>query len=207
MKYAIKKWLLSKPLVYCYPTFKRSETSDRVSANNVEMNPSSFLKLVESDQLFQLREITNEIVLPIIIILGIVLNTVGLVTVVSAKRRNDNSTYIYSLCLGSANLTAMILYIPFVLENVMREKCLPWGFVWYQAHMQLPLLNICLTFAVHILVWMSLERYVSVFQPTSFHRIHRKSIAKIGIVISVGVATLSQGPLAIYEKIIWYNAY
>jgi len=167
------------------------------------MFPSDFLKAEEeSDQLKNLRQITNKIVLPTIIILGIVLNLFGLASFAVAKRRKDNATYIYAFCLGTSNLIAMFLYIPFVLQNtVEEEKCLSWANVWYQAHLQLPLLNTCLTFSIHILVWMSLERYISVYQPTSFHRIHRRCIAKLGISVSMGIAIISQGPLAILSAV------
>jgi len=178
---------------------------ERASGNDLKMDPSSFITiLVESDQLLKLRQITNEVVLPIIIIIGIVLNTVGLICFAKAKRRNDDVTYIYALCLGTSSLASMFLYIPFVLQNATEIECLSWLGAWYQAHLQLPLVNTCLTLSVHILVWMSLERYVSVFQPTSFHRIHRKSIAKAGVLVSLAIAIITQGPLAMYQKIVWY---
>jgi len=156
----------------------------------------------ESSELTQLHLITYEIVVPVIICVGLLLNTAGLASFTSSEVNRDNATYVYALYLGSSNVAVMLFSIPFVIHKADMGGCRSWLGAFYEAHLELPLINTFVALSIHILVWMSVGRYLSVYQPTSFQRFQRKNVARAVMSTSVLVAVLTQGPLSVMKKMV-----
>ena len=159
---------------------------------------------VEPPDAVLLRQAAYGVALPAITATGLTLNSLVLIVLLSRRSTSINSValhYLFSLILS--NLILMILSVPWLLDRARdpAKQCPPHSYAFYHAHFELPLLNICATFSLYVLVCMSFERYLSVCRPALFRRFHRPSTARLVLASSALCALALQAPLGVGEGV------
>lgn len=148
------------------------------------MNNSSCSSVDEPPDVAGLRHLTYAIIMPVILAFGMLFNTFSLV---AAARSNLNSialSYLFAIILS--NLSLMILAVPWLMHRVSQsDQCYSHATAFYHANIEPILLNWLATFSTYVLLCMSIERFVSVIQPSLFHRIHVLSRAVLALATSL----------------------
>lgn len=93
--------------------------------------------------------------------------------------------YVYLLGLAVSNLCVLIMAIPALMDltgNI--DINVPQSTAFYLAHLEIPLLNSFMASSVYIIICMTVNRYISIYKPTHFQRIHTFKNAYIGLLFS-----------------------
>merc|ERR1719391_808555 len=86
--------------------------------------------------------------------------------------------YVYLLWLTVSNLCALITAIPAFYDG---SYGLEGGYItaFYQAHMELPLTNLFLVNSVYIIICITVNRYIAIYEPFKFQKIHTLKNARL----------------------------
>ncbi|KAL7069671.1 hypothetical protein ACQ4LE_011127 [Meloidogyne hapla] len=138
-------------------------------------------------------------IMPTICVLGIIGNSMNVVTLASPRLRAVS--YMYLRALAVSDLLCMLFVLAFACCEVLKESGVPierhplYGF--YQAHVMLSFINWALATGVYIVVALSLERYVSVVFPLHFRMWNSPKRAMKAIIIAYTVPALFYIPYGI----------
>jgi hypothetical protein len=93
--------------------------------------------------------------------------------------------YVYLLGLAVSNLCVLLTAVP-ALYDIAKGlgDSGDYTMAFYQAHLELPLINAFMASSVYIIICMTVNRYISIYRPTHFQRIHTHKNAKISIAAS-----------------------
>jgi len=93
--------------------------------------------------------------------------------------------YVYLLGLAVSNLCVLVTALPalFDIAKGLGDSG-DYTMAFYQAHLELPLINAFMASSVYIIICMTVNRYISIYRPTHFQRIHTHKNAKISIAAS-----------------------
>merc|ERR1719361_2591785 len=72
---------------------------------------------------------------------------------------------------------------------------------FYQAHLMVPLINSFMAASVYIIIGMTVNRYISIYKPTHFQRIHTFKNAYLAIAASFLFGGLLHVPLAFQDEV------
>ena len=73
---------------------------------------------------------------------------------------------------------------------------------FFQAHLKLPLINSFMASSVYIIIFMTINRYISIYKPTDFQRLHTAQNAKIHISLSFLAGIFLHIPLCFQNKVV-----
>merc|ERR1719361_2557383 len=73
---------------------------------------------------------------------------------------------------------------------------------FYLAHLMVPLINSFMASSVYIIICMTVNRYISIYKPTQFQRIHTFKNASIHITLSFVAGILLHIPLCFQNKVV-----
>ena len=71
-----------------------------------------------------------------------------------------------------------------------------------QAHLEMPLINSFMASSVYIIIFMTVNRYISIYKPTDFQRIHTLKNAWLCISLSFLCGVLLHIPLCFQNKVV-----
>ncbi len=92
--------------------------------------------------------------------------------------------YVYLLGLAVSNLAVLVIAVPAVL-SLTAPSCTPnYATAYFYAHLMMPLLNGFMAWSVYIIICMTVNRYISIYMPTYFQRIHTFKNAYVAIFCS-----------------------
>ena len=122
------------------------------------------------------------IVAYIIVSVGIVGNLLNLV--VLTRPNLKGVMYVYLLALAVSNLCVLISAIPALFDISEGFTGGDYTTAFYQAHLELPLINSFMASSVYIIIFMTVNRYISIYKPTDFQRLHTLKNARKPISLS-----------------------
>ncbi|XP_057378738.1 uncharacterized protein LOC130700774 [Daphnia carinata] len=158
------------------------------------MNNSSCSSVDEPPDVTALRHLTYAIIMPVILAFGMLFNTFSLVAAARSKLNSIALSYLFAIILS--NLTLMILAVPWIMHRASEsDQCYSHTTAFYHANIEPILLNWLATFSTYVLLCMSIERFVSVVQPSLFHRIHVLSRAILALVTSLCLCLIIHLPM------------
>ena len=129
-----------------------------------------------------------------IVALGIVGNVLNLIVLTRPKLKGV--MYVYLLGLAVSNLCVLIIAIP-ALIYLTSPECTPsYAQAHFNAHWMIPLLNSFMAWSVYIIICMTVNRYISIYMPTYFQRIHTFKNAYVAIFFSFLGGVLLHVPLS-----------
>lgn len=136
-----------------------------------------------SDTVETINYVAYNIIAFIIVSVGIVGNILNLV--VLSRPKLKGVMYVYLLGLALSNLCVLITAIPALVDiagNMDSRHSRATTF--FQAHLEIPLLNSFMAASVYIIICMTVNRYISIYKPTHFQRFHTFKNAYIAIFFS-----------------------
>ena len=113
--------------------------------------------------------------------------------------------YMYLLGLAMSNLCVLISAIPALYDISEGLDSNSYAISFYQAHLKLPLINSFMASSVYIIIFMTINRYISIYKPTDFQRLHTAQNAKIHITLSFLAGITLHIPLCFQNKVVIEN--
>ena len=111
----------------------------------------------------------------------------------------------YLLGLAMSNLCVLITAIPALHDISVGLDSTSYYTAFYQAHLKLPLINSFMASSVYIIIFMTINRYISIYKPTDFQRLHTAQNAKIHITLSFLAGITLHIPLCFQNKVVIEN--
>jgi len=118
----------------------------------------------------QIKFVAYSVVAYIIVGVGLVGNLLNLV--VLTRPNLKGVMYVYLLGLAVSNLCVLLSAVPALFDISVGLEDGYYSTAFYQAHMKLPLINSFMASSVYIIICMTVNRYISIYKPTQFQRIH-----------------------------------
>ena len=134
------------------------------------------------------------IVANIIVTIGIIGNILNLIVLTRPKLKGV--MYVYLLGLAVSNLMVLIIAVPALMDVAGTIHSRSYTTAYFQAHLELPLLNSVMASSIYIIICMTVNRYISIYKPTHFQRIHTFKNAYIAILFSFIGGCVLHVPLA-----------
>ena len=110
--------------------------------------------------------------------------------------------YMYLLGLAMSNLCVLVTAIPALHDISDGLNSNNYATAFYQAHLKLPLINSFMASSVYIIIFMTINRYISIYKPTDFQRLHTAQNAKIHISLSFLAGIFLHIPLCFQNKVV-----
>lgn len=140
------------------------------------------------------------IIANIIVGVGIIGNILNLIVLTRPKLKGV--MYVYLLGLAVSNLCVLIIAIPALMDIAGNINSQNFITAFFQAHMEIPLLNSFMASSVYIIICMTVNRYISIYKPTHFQRIHTFKNAYLAIFFSFLGGVVLHIPLAFEHKVL-----
>jgi 7 transmembrane receptor (rhodopsin family) len=131
----------------------------------------------------QIKFVAYSVIANIVVAVGIVGNILNLV--VLTRPNLKGVMYVYLLGLAVSNLCVLLTAVPalYDIAKGLGDRG-DYTTAFYQAHLELPLINAFMASSVYIIICMTVNRYISIYRPTHFQRIHTHKNAKLSIAAS-----------------------
>jgi hypothetical protein len=153
----------------------------------------------------QIKFIAYSVIAYIIVGVGIVGNLLNLV--VLTRPNLKGVMYVYLLGLAVSNLCVLLSAVPALFDiaggGLAGAGAYPTAF--YQAHLELPLINSFMASSVYIIICMTVNRYISIYRPTHFQRVHTHKNARISIAASFLGGIVLHVPLCFQNRVDAYD--
>jgi hypothetical protein len=153
----------------------------------------------------QIKFVAYSVIAYIIVGVGIVGNLLNLV--VLTRPNLKGVMYVYLLGLAVSNLCVLLSAVPALFDiaggGLAGAGAYPTAF--YQAHLELPLINAFMASSVYIIICMTVNRYISIYRPTQFQRVHTHKNARISIAASFLGGIVLHIPLCFQNRVDPYD--
>jgi hypothetical protein len=148
----------------------------------------------------QIKFVAYSVIAYLIVGIGMLGNLLSLV--VLTRPNLKGVMYVYLLGLAVSNLCVLITAVP-ALFNMSAEGFASENYstAFYQAHLELRVINSFMASSVYIIICMTVNRYISIYRPTHFQRIHTFKNASIHISLSFMSGILLHIPLCFQNKV------
>ena len=110
--------------------------------------------------------------------------------------------YVYLLGLAVSNLCVLVTAVPALFDISEGFEDGSYTTAFYQAHLMVPMINSFMASSVYIIICMTVNRYISIYQPSQFQRIHTHKNARISIVCSFTGGVLLHVPLCFQNTVV-----
>ena len=163
-------------------------------------NATALLPAPDSAAVQQIKFVAYSLVAYLVVGVGMVGNLLSLV--VLTRPNLKGVMYVYLLGLAVSNLCVLITAIPALYDISEGFSSHNYATAFYQAHLKLPLINSCMASSVYIIIFMTINRYISIYRPTHFQRLHTAKNARIHISLSFLAGTLLHVPLCFQSSVV-----
>ena len=143
-----------------------------------------------------------KIVAMVIVAIGIMGNILNLIVLTRPKLKGV--MYVYLVGLAISNLSVLITAIPALMAIAKSPEPMysnSYVLSFFFAHLEIPLLNAFMAASVYIIIGMTVNRYISIYKPTHFQRIHTFKNAYLAIAASFLFGSLLHVPLAFQNNV------
>ena len=109
--------------------------------------------------------------------------------------------YVYLLGLAVSNLLVMISAVPALVDISEGLGGGEFSTAFFTAHLMFPLINSFMASSVYIIICMTVNRYISIYKPTDFQRLHTLKNARVSISLSFFFGIIFHIPLCFQNKV------
>ena len=109
--------------------------------------------------------------------------------------------YVYLLGLAVSNLCVMISAVPALVDISEGLGGGEFLTAFFTAHLMFPLINSFMASSVYIIICMTVNRYISIYKPTDFQRLHTLKNARVSISLSFFFGIIFHIPLCFQNKV------
>ncbi|XP_068241770.1 probable G-protein coupled receptor AH9.1 isoform X2 [Palaemon carinicauda] len=159
------------------------------------------------EQVELLNIIVYQHVLPALIALAVLTNLLNVFMLWKVrmkqrqqKRTDMETTYKYLMWLAITDLLASISLIPSLIH--VDRTALPYGWAFYYAHFEIPLMNALTSASVYIVVGLSIDRFIAVCFPRRYRSVNAPRLAVVRITLSLVVPLLIYVPHSFYQRVV-----
>ena len=158
--------------------------SNIISTSSTSMPSLLFTTTFEQTEetVEQIKYVAYSIVAYIVVGVGMVGNLLSLL--VLTRPNLKGVMYLYLIGLAVSNLCVLINAVPALFDISQGFSGGSYATAFYQAHLKLPLINSFMASSVYIIICMTINRYISIYRPTQFQRLHTSKNAQIHISLS-----------------------
>jgi len=146
-----------------------------------------------------IKWIAYSLVAYLIVCVGIMGNLLSLV--VLTRPNLKGVMYVYLLGLAVSNLCVLITALPALYDISSGLGGGHYTTAFFQAHLKLPLINSFMASSVYIIIFMTVNRYISIYKPTDFQRLHTLKNARLSISLSFFFGIIFHIPLCFQNKV------
>jgi len=146
-----------------------------------------------------IKWIAYSLVAYLIVCVGIMGNLLSLV--VLTRPNLKGVMYVYLLGLAVSNLCVLLTAVPALYDISSGLGGGHYTTAFFQAHLKLPLINSFMASSVYIIIFMTVNRYISIYKPTDFQRLHTLKNARLSISLSFFFGIIFHIPLCFQNKV------
>jgi len=147
-----------------------------------------------------IKWVAYSVVAYVIVGVGILGNLASLV--VLTRPNLKGVMYVYLLGLAVSNLCVLISALPALFDMSSGLGGGHYTTAFFQAHLMLPLINSFMASSVYIIICMTVNRYISIYKPTDFQRLHTQKNARASISLSFFFGIIFHIPLCFQNKVV-----
>ena len=165
------------------------------------MNNSSNLESLENAlAVGTIKWVAYSVVAYVVVGVGMVGNLLSLV--VLPRPNLKGVMYVYLLGLAVSNLCVLITAVPALFDISSGLGGGHYATAFFQAHLMLPLINSFMASSVYIIIFMTVNRYISIYKPTDFQRLHTLKNARLSISLSFLCGISFHVPLCFQNQVV-----
>ena len=146
-----------------------------------------------------IKWVAYSLVAYLIVGVGIMGNLLSLV--VLTRPNLKGVMYVYLLGLAVSNLCVLITAVPALFDISAGIGGGHYTTAFFQAHLKLPLINSFMASSVYIIIFMTVNRYISIYKPTDFQRLHTLKNARLSISLSFFFRIIFHIPLCFQNQV------
>lgn len=146
-----------------------------------------------------IKWVAYSLVAYLIVGVGIMGNLLSLV--VLTRPNLKGVMYVYLLGLAVSNLCVLITAVPALFDISAGIGGGHYTTAFFQAHLKLPLINSFMASSVYIIIFMTVNRYISIYKPTDFQRLHTLKNARLSISLSFFFGIIFHIPLCFQNQV------
>ena len=146
-----------------------------------------------------IKWIAYSVIAYVIVGVGILGNLASLV--VLTRPNLKGVMYVYLLGLAVSNLCVMITAVPALFDISHGLGGGHYTTAFFTAHLMFPLINSFMASSVYIIICMTVNRYISIYKPTDFQRLHTLKNARVSISLSFFFGIVFHIPLCFQNKV------
>ena len=146
-----------------------------------------------------IKWVAYSVVAYLIVGVGIMGNLLSLV--VLTRPNLKGVMYVYLLGLAVSNLCVLITAVPALFDISAGLGGGHYTTAFFQAHLKLPLINSFMASSVYIIIFMTVNRYISIYKPTDFQRLHTLKNARKSISLSFFSGIVFHIPLCFQNQV------
>ena len=158
-----------------------------------------------SNTLGTIKVVAYSVIANFIVGVGLIGNLLNLV--VLTRPNLKGVMYVYLLGLAVSNLCVLLSALPGLYDISVGLEDGYYCTAFYQAHLKLPIINTFMASSVYIIICMTVNRYISIYKPTQFQRIHTHKNARISIFSSFFGGLLLNIPLCFQQEVVCKEDY
>lgn len=191
-------------------TLERACFPEPVETYAGRTNGSDEMEAVEEaseEQVALLNTIVYQNVIPVLIALAVSTNLLNIFMLWKVrkkqrqhKRTDMETTYKYLMWLAVTDLLASSSLVPALIH--VDRRVLPYGWAFYYAHLEIPLMNALTSASVYIVVGLSVDRFVAVCFPRRYRNVNAPRLAVVRITLSLVVPLFIYMPHCFYQRVV-----
>ncbi|XP_045605329.1 probable G-protein coupled receptor AH9.1 [Procambarus clarkii] len=156
-------------------------------------------------QLALVEDVAYRYIMPAFISVSVLTNLMNVVMLGRARRQHQQrqaqaTTFFYLMWLALTEMLASLALVP-ALAHLDRSH-LSYGWAFYYAHFETPVLNALTSASVYIVVGLSVDRYIAVCHPRRYQDVSAPRLAVSRITLSLLVPALLYIPHGFYQKVV-----
>ena len=155
----------------------------------------------ESGEVSRVRFLAHSLVALPVVVVGLVGNLLSLVVLKNMK----GVMYVYLRWLAVSNLCVLLAAVPALAYISTGSTSGPYSLVFYQAYVQIPLINTFMASSVYIIICMTINRFCSIWKPTLFKEFYTTRNALLSVTCCFVFGMIFHIPLSFQNKVVPVN--
>nr|XP_045594725.1 probable G-protein coupled receptor AH9.1 [Procambarus clarkii]XP_045594726.1 probable G-protein coupled receptor AH9.1 [Procambarus clarkii] len=136
----------------------------------------------KEDDMSWVQIVSYEVLLPILLLLGLVINGFGIFLLTRRKLRTKPSNPYYLLLLSSDVVILVVSVSTVITLNGCR--LFSYSVAIYFAHFFFTLFYILQTFTLYIILWISYDRFLALWNFKRFHDVQNRRVFRIRVIVT-----------------------
>ncbi|XP_069955307.1 probable G-protein coupled receptor B0563.6 [Cherax quadricarinatus] len=172
-----------------FPNFTRV-VSGSIDLGNITgaLDYSSLRIGIVSDDVTLIQRVSYEVLLPIMIVLGLVVNIFGIFLLTRRKLRSRPANSYY-LMLISCDLLILVISIPTAI-TVNGCRLFSYSVAVYFAHIFFTFFYIIQTFTLYVILWISYDRFLALWFFKRFHEVQGRRVLRSRVLLTMSLCIL-----------------